>query len=120
MTDDHSDDQPVSTAHYERGIGMVTDQLEAIREELRIDRENRVSEMVQALTQTFGDEKLAARLVENLGKVARRNAAEGTGNFIWNSLRGVVTHWITVVVLMLIAAKALGIKEAVDMWNGLK
>ena len=110
----------IEANHFDNGIGMIGDQLEALRDDVRRLGESQAEAMAQALRSVLTDKETLAEMMGIVVEVAQRRAAETTGNAVGSMLKSLLTRWVIIGCIVIMVAKTAGVDVAAAVWRSLK
>ena len=110
----------VDVEHFDQGLGMIGDQLEALREDVRKLGESQAEAIAQALRSVLTDKDTLAATMGIVVEVAQRRAAETTGNAVGSMLKSLLTRWVIIGCIVIMVAKTAGVDVAAAVWKSIK
>lgn len=110
----------VEVEHFDAALGMLGDQLDGVREEIRTLKEAQAEAMANALRAVLTDKETLSRVMDIVVDTAQKRAAEKTGNAVGSMLKSLFTRWIVIGCILLMVAKTAGVDVAGKVWASLK
>lgn len=102
--------------HFERSIGLLGDQIDGLREEIRALSQSQASSMAEAMRSVLTDPQTLGRSMDIVVSTAQKRAAEKTGNAVGAAIKSLLTRWVVIGCVVLIVAKTAGIDIAGKVW----
>ena len=106
--------------HFDRSLGMIGDQIEALREDVRSLKESQAGAMAQALRAVLTDKVTLSTTMGIVVDVAQQRAAEKTGNAVGSIIKNLLTRWVIIACIVILVAKTAGVDVAAAVWKMLK
>lgn len=110
----------VEVEHFDAALGMLGDQLDGVREEIRTLKESQAEAMANALRAVLTDKETLARVMDIVVDTAQKRAAEKTGNAVGSMVKSLLTRWVVIGCVVVIVAKTAGVDVAGKVWASLK
>lgn len=110
----------VEVEHFEQAVGILGDQVDALRGDVRELRESQAEAMAAALRSVLTDKKVMAAAMDIVVTEAQRRAAEKTGNAVGSMLKSLLTRWVIIGCIVVMVAKTAGIDVAAKVWGAVK
>jgi hypothetical protein len=110
----------VEVEHFEKAVGILGDQVDALRGDVHELRKSQAEAMAAALRSVLTDKKVVAAAMDIVVTEAQRRAAEKTGNAVGSMLKSFLTHWVIIVCIVVLVAKTAGIDVAAKVWGVVK
>jgi uncharacterized membrane-anchored protein YjiN (DUF445 family) len=110
----------VEVEHFDAAIGMLGDQLDGVREEIRTLKEHQADAMASALRSVLTDKETLAKVMDIVVDTAQQRAAEKTGNAVGAMVKSLLTRWVVIGCIVVIVAKTAGVDVAGKVWASLK
>lgn len=110
----------VDAEHFDRSLGMIGDQLDNLRGDLRDLIASLPAAMAEAQRQVLTDPKVIEDVMGKVVTTAQRRAAEKTGNAVGSMLKSLFTRWIIIGCILLLVAKTAGVDVAAKVWATVK
>ena len=110
----------VEVEHFEKAVGILGDQVDALRGVVHELRKSQAEAMAATLRSVLTDKKVVAAAMDIVATEAQRRAAEKTGNAVGSMLKSFLTHWVIIVCIVVLVAKTAGIDVAAKVWGVVK
>jgi hypothetical protein len=110
----------ISGDHLDRSLGMIGDQLDNLRGDVRIMSETMPEAMAAALRNVLTDQSVIDNLIGKVATTAQRRAAEKTGNAVAGFILSLLTRWLVIGFILLMVAKTAGMDLAGKVWAAMK
>lgn len=110
----------VEVDHFDAAVGMLGDQLDGVREEIRTLKESQADAMASALRSVLTDKDTLAMVMDIVVTTAQKRAAEKTGNAVGSMVKSLLTRWIVIGCIVVLVAKTAGVDVAGKVWAALK
>lgn len=110
----------VEVEHFEQAVGILGDQVDALRGDVRELRESQAEAMAAALRSVLTDKKVMAAAMDIVVTEAQRRAAEKTGNAVGAMVKSLLTRWVIIGCIVVMVAKTAGIDVAAKVWGVVK
>lgn len=110
----------VEVEHFDAALGMLGDQLDGVREEIRTLKENQADAMASALRSVLTDKETLAKVMDIVVDTAQQRAAEKTGNAVGAMVKSLLTRLVVIGCIVVIVAKTAGVDVAGKVWASFK
>lgn len=110
----------VEVEHFEQAVGILGDQVDALRGDVRELRGSQAEAMAAALRSVLTDKKVMAAAMDIVVTEAQRRAAEKTGNAVGAMVKSLLTRWVIIGCIVVMVAKTAGIDVAAKVWSVVK
>ena len=108
--------QIIDSEHFERSLGMIADQIDGLRGEMR----DMPIAMAAALKLVLTDQSVIEDVMGKVVSTAQRRTAEKAGNAVGNVIKSFFTRWLVIACILLLVAKTAGLDVAAKVWSVVK
>ena len=109
---------------YERGLGLIADQMEALHDQgrqtqemLRQARDQLPAALAGALREVLTDPVTVGRVMDVVAETAQQRAALKAGRALGGAIKAVLTRWLLIGAIVVLVTKAAGVDVAMSVWK---
>lgn len=109
---------------YERGLGLIADQMEALHDQgrqtqemLRQAGDQLPAALAGALREVLTDPVTVGRVMDVVAETAQQRAALKAGRALGGAIKAVLTRWLLIAAIVVLVTKAAGVDVAMSVWK---